>query len=54
VLTSAELASVLGRIFRFPKAAAIGIAGLPDDADDRSIRGAYRLIEGAIEGVKGR
>ena len=41
-------------VFTFPKATAIGIAGLPNDADEVSIQAAYRLIEGAIAGVRNR
>jgi hypothetical protein len=53
-LSSRELASVLEQAFTFPKAAAIGIAGLPNGADEVSLRAAFDLIEGAIEGVRGR
>lgn len=53
-LSSEELAAVLGKVFAFPKAAALGIAGLPDDADEVSVRTAYGLIEGAIGGVRSR
>jgi hypothetical protein len=53
-LSSQELAAFLVKAFSFPKATAIGIAGLPNDADDASIQAAYRLIEGAIEGVRTR
>ena len=53
-LSSVELAAVLQSVFSYPKAAAIGIAGLPNDAGDTSISAAYRLIEGAIGGVRSR
>ena len=53
-LSSDELAAFLKTVFASPKAAAIGIAGLPNDADEISIRAAYRLIEGAIGGVRNR
>ena len=53
-LSSDELAALLQQVFAFPKATAIGIAGLPNDAADVSLRAAYRLIEGAIEGVQSR
>jgi hypothetical protein len=53
-LSSRELASVLERAFSFPKATAIGIAGVPDGAGLDSLAAAYRLIEGAIRGVKSR
>jgi hypothetical protein len=53
-LSSRELASFLERVFDHPKAAAIGIAGLPDGAGEISLEAAYRLIEGAIGGVRSR
>jgi hypothetical protein len=53
-LSARELAVVLERIFAFPKATAIGIAGLPNDAAEISIQAAYGLIEGAIGGVRNR
>ncbi len=53
-LSSSELAAFLGRVFSFPKATAIGIAGLPNDAEEISVRAAFRLIEGAIGGVRNR
>jgi len=53
-LSSSELAAVLKNVFTFPKAAAIGVAGLPNDADQISVEAAYRLIEGAIGGVRNR
>jgi arginase family enzyme len=53
-LSSDELAAVLGRVFAFPKATAIGIAGLPNDAGEISLNAAYGLIEGAIGGVRNR
>lgn len=53
-LSSGELAAFLQKVFAFPKATAIGIAGLPNDADEISLRAAYGLIEGAIGGVRNR
>jgi hypothetical protein len=53
-LSSEELAASLETVFAFPKATAIGIAGLPDNADEISLAAAYRLIEGAIGGVRNR
>ena len=53
-LSSSELAGVLEEIFSFPKATAIGIAGLPNGAGQDSIAAAYRLIEGAVRGVRSR
>jgi arginase family enzyme len=53
-LTGPELTAVLETVFAFPKATAIGIAGLSDGAGQASIDAAYGLIEGAIEGVRNR
>jgi arginase len=55
--TSEELASALREIFRYEKAAALGIASTPygeRDPDGLSRRAAYNLIRGAIEGVQAR
>ncbi len=55
--TSEELAAALERMFRHEKAGAIGIASLPfgeRDKDRISLQAAYRLIEGAIKGLKKR
>jgi arginase len=55
--TSQELAAALEMMFQHGKAAAIGIASLPygeRDKDLVSLKAAYRLIEGAIKGVKRR
>jgi hypothetical protein len=55
--TSEELAAALEMMFQHEKAAAIGIASLPfgeRDKDHISLQAAYRLIEGAIKGVKKR
>ncbi len=55
--TSTELASALEVMFQHEKAAAIGIASLPFGERDKnlvSLKAAYRLIEGAIKGVKKR
>jgi len=44
-------------MFRHPKVEAIGIASLPygeRDKDGRSLEAAYRLIEGAVAGVRSR
>jgi arginase len=51
--TSRELAATVERMFRHPKAQAIGIASLPfgpRDPDGVSLRAAYRLIEAALTG----
>jgi len=55
--TSKELAAALEMMFQHKKAAAIGIASLPygeRDKDLISLKAAYRLIEGAIKGIKRR
>ncbi|MCX6563216.1 MAG: arginase family protein [Candidatus Aminicenantes bacterium] len=55
--TSLELAAAVERVFRHPKAGAIGIASLPyleRDKDGVSLKAAYRLIEGALQGYKNR
>jgi len=44
-------------MFAHPKVAAIGIASPPFGQRDKkglSLKAAYRLIEGAVRGVKGR
>ena len=53
-LSSHELAAFLGTVFSFPKATALGIAGVPNNAGEVSLAAAYRLIEGAIGGVRNR
>ncbi len=55
--TSQELAGALEMMFKHKKAGAIGIASLPfgeRDKESISLQAAYRLIEGAIRGVKNR
>lgn len=54
--TSMELSAALTAMFKFPKTAAIGIttSGLENDNDKVALRAAYRLIEGAIQGLKER
>ncbi|MFB3855321.1 MAG: arginase family protein [Vicinamibacterales bacterium] len=55
--TSRELAAALQTMFEHPKAAAIGIASLPFGERDKgrvSLEAAYRLIEGAVDGVRRR
>lgn len=55
--TSKELAAAVGRMFKHPKAQAIGIASLPfgpRDPDGVSLRAAYRLIEAALAASAGR
>ena len=55
--TSRELAAALEEMFRYPKVAALGIASTPaweDDPGELSRQAAYRLVLGALRGVKGR
>ena len=55
--TSHELAAALEVMFQHKKAGAIGIASMPfgeRDKDQLSLQAAYRLIEGAIKGIKKR
>ena len=55
--TSQELAAALEMMFQHEKAGAIGIASMPfgeRDKDGLSLQAAYRLIEGAINGIKKR
>jgi arginase len=55
--SSQELASCIQKMFKWPRAAAIGIASLPfgeRDKEGHSLRAAYRLIEAAVQGVKSR
>jgi arginase len=55
--TSVELAAALTEMFRYEKVAALGLASTPageNDPEGLSRRAAYRLIEGALEGVRQR
>lgn len=55
--TGGELAAAVERMFRHPKAGAIGIASLPfgeRDKDGVSLKAAYRLIDGALQGYRSR
>jgi arginase len=55
--TSVELAAALTEMFSYEKVAALGIASTPSgerDPEGLSREAAYRLIEGALEGVKRR
>ena len=55
--TSDELAAAVRRMFKHPKALAIGIASLPfgpRDPDGASLKAAYRLIEAALAAYSGR
>ncbi len=55
--TSMELAAALTEMFKYNKAAALGIASTPydeRDPDGLSLKAAHNLIEGAIKGVQAR
>ena len=52
--SSQQLAASLEVMFSYPKTAALGIASCPDNPEDITTNAAYRLIEGAIQGVKNR
>ena len=55
--TSADLAAALTVMFEHPKVAALGVASTPAnelDPDGLSLRAAYNLIKGALEGVRRR
>ena len=55
--TSIELAAALKKMFSYPKVSGLGLASIPygdNDPDLKSLRAAYRLVEGAILGVKSR
>jgi len=54
--TSKELAAALTAMFQYKKAAAFGIASYPagSDNDKISLKAAYNLVEGTIDGLKSR
>jgi arginase len=55
--TSQELAAALEEVFQYPKVAGLGIASTPAyeaDPGEISRRAAYRLIQGALQGVAAR
>jgi arginase len=55
--TSAELAEAVAEMFKDPKAVAIGIASTPTgerDAEGRSRRAAYALVQAAVRGLRTR
>jgi arginase len=54
--TSRELSAAITAMFRYEKAAAFGVASTPyrDDKDGLALNAAYRLIEGAIKGLRER
>ena len=51
------LSAALETMFRHPKVEALGIASLPHgerDKDGKSLEAVYRLIDGAVAGVRSR
>lgn len=52
--SSQELAACLELIFTYPKAAALGLASMPENPGEASLRAANTLVEGAIKGIKKR
>jgi hypothetical protein len=53
--TSQELAAALTEMFKYDKTAGIGIASTPSGERDKaglSLQAAYRLIQGAVKGVR--
>jgi len=55
--TSTELAAAIAEMFRYEKVSGLGIASTPSgerDPEGLSREGAYRLMLGAVEGVRGR
>jgi arginase family enzyme len=53
-VSSKKLAACLKTMFTYSKTAAIGIASFPEEPGQITLKAAYRLIEGAIKGVKSR
>ena len=54
--TSKQLAAALEEMFKYPKAAALGIASYPyrDDPDKTSMNAVFTLVEGTLRGLKTR
>ncbi len=52
--SSRQLAASLEVMFSYPKASSLGIASCPDNPEKITTEAAYRLIEGAIQGIKNR
>ncbi len=52
--SSQQLAATLEVMFQYQKTAALGIASFPENPEDITSKAAYRLIEGAIRGVRNR
>ena len=54
--TSEELGAALAVMFRYKKAAALGIASYPAraDPDKITLKAIYRLVVGAVEGLQAR
>ena len=52
--SSRELADCLTVMFKNPKAAALGIASMPEDPAEITLKAANHLIAGALQGLKSR
>jgi arginase len=52
--SSRELSACLEIMFKYPKAAALGVASMPEAPEKISLRAAHTLVEGAIQGIKNR
>lgn len=54
--TSAELAAAIELCLSFEKSAALGLASYnaPQDEDNRTLTGVYKVIAGAVQGLAGR
>ncbi len=52
--SSRELADCLAIMFKYPKASALGVASMPEEPEEISLRAANTLVEGAIKGIKSR
>ena len=52
--SSQELSAFLETIYKYPKAAALGIASMPENPEEVTLQAAYRLIAGAMQGIKSR
>jgi len=52
--SSQQLAASLEVMFHYPKTAALGIASFPENPEDITSKASYRLIEGAIRGIRNR
>ncbi len=53
-VSSRELSSALELVFTHPKAAALGIASMPENPEEVSLQAVNTLVEGVITGIKKR